>query len=201
MNKTLKQILALVLLPVTLALAASPAGMNREASNFFNRDGYSDLGSLTLGHRPYDIFVTDGVNIGGGMEQHVTVNLSSANILAMSATPVQLIAAPGSGKTIVVDKIVFTITRTSTAYANGGAVIFQYGNTATGGGQQSADSTLASTVITGAAGTTVSLRNGAVISDLASTSIQNLGLFISNQTAAFITGTGTAVVDVWYYVD
>ena len=132
--------------------------------------------------------------------QHVTVNLSAAQIIAMYTTPVQLVAAPGSGKSIVVTKLVFTITRTSTAFTGGAAAIVQYDSTANGAGQNALDSTIASTVITGSAGTTVSLRNGAVIRDLASTGIQNKGLYISNGTAVFAAGTGTAVVDVYYLV-
>lgn len=130
--------------------------------------------------------------------QHVTVPLTAANIIAMYTTPVQLVAAQGAGKSIAVTKVAFTITRTATAFTGGGAAIVQYDSTANGAGQQALDSTIAATVITGAAGTTVSTRNGAVISDLASTSIQNKGLFISNGTAVFAAGTGTVVVDVWY---
>lgn len=132
--------------------------------------------------------------------QHKTVALTAANMIAMYTTPVALIAAPGAGKSIVVSKLAFTITRTSTAFTGGGAAIVQYDSTANGGGTQALDSTLASTVITGAAGTSVSIRNGAVISDLASTSIQNKGLYISNATAVFAAGTGTATADIWYVV-
>lgn len=132
--------------------------------------------------------------------QHATVALTAANLIAMYTTPVVLIAAPGAGKTIVVTKLAFTIVRSSTAFTGGGAAIIQYDSTANGAGTQALDSTLASTVITGSAGTTVSLRRGAIISDLASTSIYNKGLYISNATAVFAAGTGTATVDVWYNV-
>jgi hypothetical protein len=132
--------------------------------------------------------------------QHVTVALTAAQIIAMYTTPVVLVAAPGSGKSILVTKLAFTIIRTSTAFTGGAAAIVQYDSTANGAGTQALDSTIASTVITGSAGTTVTARNGAVISDLASTSIQNKGLYISNGTAVFAAGTGTATVDVWYVV-
>lgn len=132
--------------------------------------------------------------------QHKTVALTAANIIAMYTTPVALVAAPGAGKSIAVTKLALTITRTSTAFTGGGAAIVQYAATANGAGQQALDSTLASTVITGSAGTTVSFRNGAVISDAASTVTQNVGLYISNATAVFAAGTGTATVDVWYVV-
>jgi hypothetical protein len=133
--------------------------------------------------------------------RHVRIPLTAAQLIGMYAAPIKILDPQGAGKTIIVTKVSFTITRTATAFTGGGAVIVQYGSTVNGGGTQSLDSTLASTVITGAAGTTVSLRNGAVISDLAAASIQNAPLYLSNQTAAFATGTGTGMFDVWYYVN
>lgn len=135
--------------------------------------------------------------------QHTQVALSSANILGMAAAPVACVAAPASGKAIIVLAAQFKITRTGTAYANGGVVILQYGNAATGAGVQSLASTIAAAVVTGAAGTTRSWRSGAMVtpvSDQATANFDALGLFVSNQTAPFITGTGTAVLDIWYIV-
>lgn len=132
--------------------------------------------------------------------QHKTVSLTAANLIAMYAAPVALVAAPGAGKSIVVAKVAFTITRTATAFTGGGAVIVQYAATANGAGTQALDSTLAAATVTGAAGSALSFRNGAVISNAASTVTQNVGLYISNDTAAFAAGTGTATVDIWYYV-
>jgi hypothetical protein len=132
--------------------------------------------------------------------QHVQVSLAAADLIAMYATPVQLVAAQGSGKSIVPTRVVFRIARTSTAFTGGGAVYVQYAATAHGAGTQALDSTLASTVVTGASGTTDSFRNGAVVSDVASTVTENVGLYISNDTAAFAAGTGTATCDVWYVV-
>lgn len=133
--------------------------------------------------------------------QHVRVSLAAADILGMAAAPVAVVAAPGAGKTLIVTRAAFRIVRSATAYANGGVVILQYGATATGGGTQALDSTIAATVVTGAAGTTDSHRNGAVMSDVAAATAENAGLYISNGTAAFITGTGTATIDVWYVVN
>lgn len=128
---------------------------------------------------------------------HKQIALTAAQINGMYAAPVILIAAPGTGKTVAVNKVIFSITRSSTAFASGGAAIIQYDSTVNGGGTQSCDSTLASTVITGAAGTSNSIRNGAIISDSTAT-IVNKGIYISNATGAFTTGTGTATVDIWY---
>lgn len=130
---------------------------------------------------------------------HKQISLTAAQIIAMYTTPVALVAAPGAGKTLAVNKLIFTITRSATAFTGGGAAIVQYDSTANGGGLQALDSTLAATVITGAAGTSASIRNGAIISD-ATTTLVNKGLYISNATAVFAAGTGTATVDVWYSV-
>lgn len=152
---------------------------------------------------PYGALVALGLIKTGALDyslQHVTVSLTAANIIAMYTTPVVLIAAQGAGKSIIVQKLAFTIARTSTAFTGGGAAIVQYAATANGGGTQALDSTLAATVITGSAGTSVSFRNGAIISDAASTVTQNVGLYISNATAVFAAGTGTATADIWYMV-
>jgi hypothetical protein len=137
---------------------------------------------------------------GLGGVRHKQVSLTAANIIAMYTTPVVLLAAPGSGKSIAVTKLQFKITRSATAFTGGGAVIVQYDTTANGAGTQSLDSTLAATVVTGAAGTSYSWRNGAVISDSTAT-VVNKGLYISNDTAVFAAGTGTATVDIWYVVN
>lgn len=136
---------------------------------------------------------------GLGGVRHVQVALAAADINGAYATPVLVIAAPGTAKAIAIVKVEFTIVRTATAFANGGAAIIQYDSTTHGGGLQACDSTLASTVITGAAGTSISLRNGAIVSDSTAT-IVNKGIYFSNATGAFDTGTGTATLDVWYVV-
>ena len=60
-----------------------------------------------------------------------TVSLSSADILGLYTTPKQLIAAPGAGKVIVVDEIVFSYTYGSSAYVSAGGrhVYFCYSGT------------------------------------------------------------------------
>jgi hypothetical protein len=145
----------------------------------------------------FGFMATGGQDYG---TQHTKVSLTAAQINGMYAAPVLLVSAPGAGLSVVPIRVSFRIVRTSTAFAAGGAAIVQYSNTVNGGGTQALDSTIASTVVTGSAGTSVTLRNGAVISDLAAASIQNVGLYLSNATAAFTTGTGTAVVDLWYHV-
>jgi len=127
-----------------------------------------------------------------------TINLSAAQLIAMYTTPVQVIAAI-PGKTIWVDSYDFTMTRTSTAFTGGGALRVQYSNTANGAGTGTS-ATIAATVVTGAAGVTYTHRINSDISDFASASVAGIGLYISNQTAAFAAGTGTAVLTIRYFV-
>lgn len=164
--------------------------------------GATPSSQLPAGTSPYSALQTFGFIASGGLDsttQHVQVSLTSANILGMSATPIQVVPAPGAGKTLVVERISVRITRTATAYASGGVGILQYGNAATGAGTNAADSTIAASFFTGAAGVSETIRSGAILTDQG-TALQNLGIFISNQTGAFTTGTGTLTVDVWYDV-
>jgi hypothetical protein len=151
----------------------------------------------------YEQMATMGLVASGAIDysvRHKTVSVTAAEIIAMYTTPKALIAAAGAGKSIVITRAVFRIVRSSTAFTGGGAAIIQYNSTANGAGTNACDSTMASTVITGAAGTTETARNGAVLSDVASTAIQNVGIYLSNATAVFAAGTGTATVELWYVV-
>lgn len=124
------------------------------------------------------------------------VDLTAAQIIAMYTTPVVVVPAV-SGKAIFVDAVEFDITRTSTAFTGGGVVAVQYDSTAAGLGTAT-HATIAATVVTGSAGETRTYRIPVVQSDIAVASIEGKGLYISNQTAVFAAGTGTARVTVWY---
>ena len=126
--------------------------------------------------------------------QHATVALSAANLIAMYTTPVALIAAPAAGKNIIVHHFMFTMVASSTAFTSGGVVAPQIGNTAHGAGTLTT-ATVAAAVVTAGAGTTYTTTIPVSYTGTAAT-----GLYISNQTAAFATGTGTAVADIWYSI-
>lgn len=127
--------------------------------------------------------------------QSTSVSLTAANILAMNGTPVTIIAAPGAGKAIIVNQILFEMTTTSTQFANGGTVNFQYHGTST----NVHSSTIPASVVTATAGTT----NTLLAQNTAANGITvpaNTAVEITNGTAPFITGTGTAKVQIWYSV-
>jgi hypothetical protein len=127
-----------------------------------------------------------------------SITLSAAQIIAMYATPVVVLPAI-TGKGYVVDSMELDITRTASAFTGGGAVAVQYDSTANGAGTATT-ATIAATVVTGAAGRTLTARIPVVQSDIASASIIGKGLYISNATGAFAAGTGTAVVRVKYHL-
>src|SRR5258708_19210866 len=52
--------------------------------------------------------------------------LSAAQILAMFATPVTIVAAPAAGKGLIVTYLALIMTPTATQFASGAAVTFQY---------------------------------------------------------------------------
>lgn len=130
--------------------------------------------------------------------KYVTVNLTAAQILGMYAAPVQIIPAV-SGKAIILDDMVFDLTGTATQFANGGVVNLQYKNTANGAGT-TLHADIAATVVTGATSRTITQRVAKDLSSTATADITGIGVFISNKTAAFITGTGTAKVIARYHL-
>jgi len=131
-----------------------------------------------------------------GVVRAATVSLAAADIIGMNAAPVQILPAPGNGKAIIVESIVFEMMRSSIAFTGGGAVSFQYHITTTS--IPHAGSILAS-VVTGAAGT-VLVALGPNVGSSGLVAPANEGIDITNATAAFAAGTGAAKVHIKYRV-
>jgi hypothetical protein len=124
-----------------------------------------------------------------GLLQYVAVPLTSAQIKTMFTTPVVLIAAPIAGKAVILESLDFEMTRTATAYTSGGTVSIQYTT-----GPVAATNTIASTVVTTAGAAVTDTFRDAIDADVPSAS----GIEITNATGVFATGTGTAIVHLWY---
>lgn len=127
--------------------------------------------------------------------------LTAANFLGMYATPVLIIAASGGTTAILIDRAYINQKVVSSNYAGGGIVGFQYGNAAHLAGALATNTEAAADFqggvnavfyFTGTSGNTV----GA----LPSASIQNTGIYLSNQTGAFTTGDSLFDVVVYYRV-
>jgi hypothetical protein len=129
-----------------------------------------------------------------------TVSLTSAQIKALYDTPVQLIAAPGAGKLVIIDSILWDIAYGTTQYTAGGVLAAQYGNTVHGAGPV-ASGTLAAASLNGVAASGF-LSNGGIAGGLSvsKTASLNTAVYLSNQTADFATGDSTATLYVRYRV-
>lgn len=129
------------------------------------------------------------------VQQVKQVTLTAAQLIAMKATPQSILPAPGAGKVIIVDAILFQFKNGGTVFTGGGAISFVYHGTAV----TPHTGTVAASVLTTNSPDVQYLGpnvSGAV--DLQSEI--NLGLDITNATASFAAGNGTAIVTVWYSV-
>lgn len=129
----------------------------------------------------------------------VTVNLTAAQINGMYATPVQIVAAPGAGKLILIDSILWDIAFVSAQYAAGGAIQAQYGNTIHGAGSPASASIAAATLNGVAASGFIANGSGAATLNAPAT-VENTAVFLSNATGAFTTGDSTVTLYVRYRV-
>ena len=184
--------------PISAALGTAGA---KAATNNALPDVVSSAGSgFTVGN-----FLAAGDTAGSAVDsgigvsnvlQHARVALTAAQWNGMYATPVQLVAAPGANKINVVEQITLGMTFVSAAYAAGGVVGAQYGNTIHGAGPVASTSEAAADFF--AAASTMfrfgsSLSTGAPFSTTVNTAI-----YLSNLTGAFTTGDSTWIVDVYY---
>lgn len=133
-----------------------------------------------------------------GPNTHISVasfSITSAMFLALNTTIKTLLQAPGAGRVIRVNDIMMQMTRTGTAYANGGALEFRYTNAS--GAKVTAD-IAAAVVTTGGAGVEYASVGGI---EAAITPIVNSPIILGAAGADFITGTGTGKLKIAYRVD
>jgi hypothetical protein len=121
------------------------------------------------------------------------VAVTAAQLIAMYTTPVVILPAPALGIGLVIDKILFEMTTTATAFSGGGVVTFQYGVTAHGAGTGVHAGAIPAATVTAGAGVSATAL-------WAASGTSASGVYISNATGVFAAGTGTAIVVISYDV-
>lgn len=130
--------------------------------------------------------------------QYAAVPISSAEFQGMFAAPKLLIAAPGVNQLIVVERAALAMTFAGAALTAGGVVAFQYDSTINGGGVKASNTEVAADFTGAAASTTFAFLGNTTVMPFTTT--VNKGLYLSNATAAFATGTSTFVAHIWYKI-
>lgn len=151
-----------------------------------------EIDTNTLGLK--DLGVTNS-KLALNVPKTVAVDVSSADWIAMNATPKLLVAAPGANKMHRVLSVRYEVDYNSVQYTLGGNVAVQYDSTPSGGGTL-ASATVANTVFNGYSADSTVGASGALPSG-PSASVVNKGLYLSTPTA-FATGNSPVRVYVTY---
>lgn len=104
--------------------AASPAPAGQEVSKAVDAMGYVQTADI-------EDESVDSDKLAETTIKYAEVALTKANILAMYATPIEVIAAPGAGKVIEFLSAVVILDYATAAYTGGGGVSFKYAGAAT----------------------------------------------------------------------
>jgi hypothetical protein len=133
----------------------------------------------------------------GGQPNDVLVTLTAAQVNTMFTTPVELLPAPALGSFYVVTQAILVNENGGTAWTGGGPIEIGYGN-ANPPSVNALTGTIAATFLTTPTVKQVTTLAGAQIASAAESTVDALGIFISNATAVFATGTGTLKVRLIY---
>jgi hypothetical protein len=138
-------------------------------------------------------------NRTGGEQTDVLATLTAAQVNTMFTTPVELIPAPAAGSFIVVNQAIFVNENGTTAWTGGGAITVGYGAT-NPPAPNALSGTIAATFLTSPVVKQILTLAGAQIASAAESTVDALGIFISNATAVFATGTGVLKIRLLYNV-
>ncbi len=125
--------------------------------------------------------------VGGSVTLTPTVSLTQ--FLAAYATPLLIAAAPGAGLVYTNVRAVMTMTYNA-QLANGGDSFIQYTSTANGAGPVASSAVSGTGIAALVASSAWAYGSGATTASPATPTVVNAGLYLTNATAPFITGTG-----------
>jgi hypothetical protein len=182
----------------------------QEAINFANAYGggeviidakwYANGGTatiLTAAVVPSTVAIIDVT--GGSSTMTKTVLVPNASVLTLSTVGVPLIAAPGAGNLIVVDRLVVEQVALTAAFSSGGVITAAWGTQAS---QTAATGSIAATVLTGGSGTTnqIGMALGVAPANGNSSVIVNKAVGLYAATGDFTTGGGSLIVKIQYRI-
>jgi len=172
-----------------------PAILNGEYITAVNAAGTGTVNLIGVNSSDQVLLPNGAVTPTGSVGLSAIVSLTAAQIITLHSVPVALLAAPGAGKALVVESLVFEMTTTATVFTGGGVVAPVYhGATAA-----LTANTIPATVVTAVAGTSyTTLSLGAPANGLTMTA--NTGVDLYAATADYAAGTGTAKVIVSYRI-
>lgn len=133
----------------------------------------------------------------GGEVTDATLTLTATQVNTMFTTPVELLPAPAAGSFYVVQQAILVNENGGTAWTGGGAITIGYSN-ANPGNPNALSGTIAATFLTTPTVKQIVTLAGAQIASAAESTVDALGIFISNAGAVFATGTGTVKVRLLY---
>jgi hypothetical protein len=135
---------------------------------------------------------------GDGAVQYAEVSLSSADILALRATPKTLVAAPAAGKILCFHRAVLLLDATATAYVESAAnLAIKY----TDGSGVAVCETIEATGFIDQTADTMTAARPKLDPIVAKTGCEAKALVLHNTGAGeYTTGTGTMRVKVWFSV-
>lgn len=125
------------------ATVAGPFAVTGQGSSFTNAITPAAAGGATLGTSslPWSSIVLGASAMTYSTKVVRQVTLTQSQVTGAFATPVQLIAAPGAGFAIFINQVQLNYLAGTNAFAAGGVLVIQYGNTVNGGGTSATNGT------------------------------------------------------------
>lgn len=182
------------------AQASNISTLNNGAFEWADGDLVSVAASDGKSYMSYDASTGNLLaQAGPSILQHKQIDLTLAQFIGSYTASVELVAAPGANKKLILHRATIWIDYGGTVLADGGAVHIQYADTANAGGTAATGTQAAATFIGATADTTLGFSP--VDTTLTDSTTLNEGLYLATATQDFTGGTDSVYkVDVWYSV-
>lgn len=135
-----------------------------------------------------------------GASQEANLALTAANITGMNGAAIQVIAAPGAGKIIIVNKFFISFTAGGVAFTGGGTgIALQYAAGVYNAADLASELISAATITTNTNNFASGIGHSLGATALTTANATNAPIYITSQ-GAFAAGNGTANLKVWYTI-